>query len=204
MADVRRFVRDNVVFIAAFVLPAVVAALFILATAIPRFTVPLPQHDLVFRIEHYQSPPSEVNVEFIVPNGRLEAVVRPVPKATNPALGVPHAQRWALLLFDHQANQVREIPFELPRDIPEGESRTVVIDQLAGRRVIPGSTAPDGYNVSSLNTGGGGGIVGELFGMNRSYRRGIAISKSGRTIELELPPPHRESYAVIFPIGWVQ
>ena len=56
---------------------------------------------------------------------------------------------------------------------------------------------------SSLNTGGGGGIVGELFGMNRRYRRGIAIGRDGRTIELDLPAPFRDSYGVIVTIGWI-
>ena len=46
-------------------------------------------------------------------------------------------------------------------------------------------------------------IVGELFGMNRRYRRGVAVAKSGRTVELDLPAPHRESYAVIHTIGWI-
>ena len=106
-------------FVAAFALPGLVAALFIVATAIPRLTVPLPQHDLLFRIERYQSPPADVTVEFVVRDGHLEAVVAPVPKAVNPALGVPYVQRWSLLMFDHVANEVRELPLDLPRSVPD-------------------------------------------------------------------------------------
>jgi hypothetical protein len=204
MADVRRFLRENLVFVAAFALPAAVALLFILATAIPRWTVPLPQHDLVLRIDSYGQPPPEVFVEFAVRDGRLEADVRPVVRPENPNMGITYPQRWVLLLFDHTAMQVRELPVDLPRTLPPGESRTVGIDALAGRRVVSGDTAPDGYKVTSLNTGGGGGIVGELFGMNRRYRRGVAIARDGRTIDVDLPAPHRDSYGAITPIGWIQ
>jgi hypothetical protein len=204
MADSRGFLRDNAVLVAAFVLPAVVAVLFIMATAVPKWTVPLPQHDLLVRVDSYGSPPPEVYVEFVVRDGRLEADVRPVVKPDNPNMGITYPQRWTLLLFDHAEMRVREMSVNLPRTLPPGESRTVVIDALAGRRVTAGDIAPDGYSVTGLNTGsGGGGIVNDLFGMNRRYRRGIAIGRNGRTIELELPAPHRESYGTIVTIGWI-
>jgi hypothetical protein len=173
--------------------------------AIPTWTVPLPQHDLVFRIENYASPPASVSIEFAVREGRLEAVALPVSRSGNPAVAVPYVPRWTLMLFDHHTMQVREVPVDVPGSVPEGEVRTIPIAQLNERRVVAaGSTAPDGYNLVSLNTGGSrGGIVGEIFGMNRRYRRGIAMEKDGRTIEVELPSPHAESYATITPIGWL-
>ena len=66
------------------------------------------------------------------------------------------------------------------------------------RRVV--IEKPFGHDLSSaveLN-----GIVNEVFGMNRRYRRGIAIGRDGRTIELQLPTPYRESYGSIVTIGW--
>jgi hypothetical protein len=203
MADTRGFLRDNAVLVAAFVLPAIVAVLFILATAIPTWTVPLPQHDLLVRAEHYESPPPDLYVEYVVRDGRLEAVVKPVVKPDNPNVGITYPQRWKLLLFDHTTMEVREIPVDLPRDVAAGETRTVPVDALAGRRMLANEVAPDGYRVVSLNTyGSGGGIVNEVFGMNRRYRRGIAIGRDGRTIELQLPTPYRESYGSIVTIGW--
>jgi hypothetical protein len=203
MTDARRFLKDNLVLVAAFALPAAVAVLFLLATAIPTWTVPLPQHDLVLRVEQqpYSPTPAEVTADFTINNGQLEAVVRPVVRPENPALA-PYTQRWAVLLFDHTTMQVREIPLDLPKTVPQGETQTVVVQALAGRRLVQGETAPDGYRVTSLNTGGGGGIVGELFGMNRRYRHGVAIGKDGRTVELDLPLPYRDFYGVISTIGW--
>jgi hypothetical protein len=201
---VKKFLRENFVLVAAFALPGAVAALFLVAMAIPRWTVALPQHDLVISLERWDSTPSEVFVNFVVRNGRLEADLRPLTKPDNPAVGIVYPQKWALLLFDHQAMEVRELPLDLPKSLSDGETRTVPIAALAGRRIVPGDDAPDGYRVSSLNTGSsGGGIVGELFGMNRRYRRGMAVSKSGRTVELQLPAPHRESYGAIHMVGWI-
>jgi hypothetical protein len=127
-----------------------------------------------------------------------------VPPPQNPAMGAPYVQRWVLLLFDHAANRVTEIPVDLPRDIPPGEARTIVIEALAGRYVTSDTVAPDGYRVTSLSTGGSGGIMGELFGMSRRYRRGIALGKNGRTVEVELPAQYRDTYGVIAPIGWIR
>jgi hypothetical protein len=202
--SVKKFLRENFVLVAAFALPGAVAALFLAAMAIPRWTVALPQHDLVLSIERWDSTPSEVFVNFVVRDGRLEADLRPVTKPDNPAVGIVYPQRWALLLFDHQAMEVREVPLDLPKTLAVGETPTVPIEALAGRRIVPGGDAPDGYRVSSLNTGSsGGGIVGDLFGMNRRYQRGVAVAKSGRTVQLQLPPPHRESYGTIHTIGWI-
>jgi hypothetical protein len=201
---VKKFLRENFVLVAAFALPGAVAALFLVAMAIPRWTVPLPQHDLVLSVQRWDQSQSEVFVTFVVRDGRLEADLRPVTKPDNPALGMTYPPKWALLLFDHEAMEVRELPLDLPNSLPEGETRTVPIDALAGRRIVPGGDAPDGYSVSSLNTGSsGGGIVGEIFGMDRRYRRGVAVSKSGRTVELDLPAPHRETYGTIQAIGWI-
>ena len=203
MADTRGFLRDNAVLVAAFVLPAVVAVLFIMATAIPKWTVPPPQHDLILRVGRYDSPPPDVYVEFAVRDGTLEADVRPFVKPSSPNVGVVYPERWTLLLFDHSAMRLREVSTDLPRSLPSDQKLTVAVAALAGHRVMTGDEAPDGYKVTSLNTyGSGGGIVSELFGMNRRYRRGIAIGKGGRTIELELPAPYRESYGSIVTIGW--
>jgi hypothetical protein len=203
MTDARRgFFKDNLVLVAAFALPAVVAALFVLATAIPKWTVPLPQHDLVLKVDDYKQP--AVIAEFVARNGRLEADLRPVPRPQDPNAGLPYNQRWTLLLFDHRTLTIREVPVDLPASIPDGETRTIVVDALAGRVVTPDTVAPDGYRVTSLSTGGSGGIVGELFGMNRSYRRRIAIGRDGRTIELDLPAPHRDSYGSVVAIGWIR
>jgi len=192
---------------AAVVLPAAVALLFILATVIPKWTVPTPQHDLVLEVEASHEPlPHAIMVEFVVRDGQVLAVVRPVPRSENSAMGITYPPRWRLMLLDHESMQVREIPAPagLPATLPQGETRTIVVDALAGRRVTPGRTAPDGYTADGGSGGGGTGMVGELFGMNRRYRRALSISRDGRTIQLELPAPYRDTYGAIVPLGWTE
>ena len=207
MTDARRgFFRDNLVLIAAFALPAAVALLFVVAMAIPRWTVPPPQHDLVLRAQRpYDTPSSDVTVEFTVRDGRVEAIARPVPKQDDkPPHSVMPAPRWGLLLFDHRSMEIREIPVEVPASLPEGGSRTVAVAALAGRRVLPVRPAPDGYEVDPSYRGRGVGIVGDIFGMGRSrYARGLLLSRGGRTIELTLPAPYRNSYWEVQPLGWI-
>ena len=40
--------------------------------------------------------------------------------------------------------------------------------------------------------------------MSRRYRRGIALGKDNRTVEVELPAQYRDTYGVITPIGWIR
>jgi hypothetical protein len=205
MTQARRFLRDNIFLVAAFVLPAAVALLFIAASAIPRWTVPPPQHDLVFRVERpYEASPPEIFTDFVVRDGQLVVTVRPVVRPDGPAQGIVYPQRWALLQFDHENGEAREIPLDLPRTLPQGETQTIGIRELTARRVLPGVTAPDGYEAVSAAGGSGTGIVGDLFGMNRRYRRGLDLRRAGRTVHVELPAPYREGYGAIVPIGWLE
>lgn len=195
MRSSHSFLRDNAFLLAAILLPALVAAFFIIANTIPRYTVPDPAHDLVFRAARpYDGSPGTVSVDFIVRNGQVEAVVRLAPpQSYNP--------RWGLLLFDHETMRVRELPLDLPVLVPEGETRTVAIEALAGRRVMDEARAPDGYRVES-ERGSNSGLVGDIFGMGR-YRSGLALSNGGRVVALELPPPYDEGYSQVSPVGWV-
>lgn len=208
MTDARRgFFRHNLILIAAFALPAAVAVLFILATAIPRWTVPDPQHDFLVRAERpWESPPSEVTVEFTERNGQVVAIVRPVPKP-DPKMapyGVPQAPRWGLLRFDHESRQLREVAVNLPTTVQQGETHTIPVDALAGVRVLPGATAPDGYQIDTSFRSGRTGIVGDLFGMNGGrYGRRLAVARDGRTVEVSLPAPYRDSYGQMYPLGWI-
>ena len=126
-----RFLRDNAFIVAAVALPVLVGAFFVVASAIPRWTVPGPAFDLVMRVPRpYDATPNKVIVEFNVRDGRVEGTARPAP----PDQG--YSQRWALLYFDHTTMTVREIPFEQPASLAPGEeSRTLVVEPLSKMRV---------------------------------------------------------------------
>src|SRR5262245_60235885 len=121
------FLRDNAFIVAAVALPVAVAGLFLIATIIPRWTIPAPAYDLVMRATRpYDASRTGVVVDFAVREGRVEATFRP-PIPPN-----VYAEPSALLLFDHETMSVREIPLELPTRMDEGEPpRTIVVEALS-------------------------------------------------------------------------
>jgi hypothetical protein len=188
-----RVLRDNVFLFAAVALPLLVVGLFLVASAVPRWTVEPPGYDLVIRADGgYQPDQAQVLVGFRVREGRVVAEVQPAAPNTYP-------QRPSLYLFDHVTADVRELPLDLPLRLAEGETlRVVPIEALAKREVLDGPNAPDGY-AFDLRYRRGPGVVGELFGMGR-YDAGAAVVKGGRVVPLMIPPPQRYS---IQSIGWL-
>jgi hypothetical protein len=191
-----RFLRDNAFLIAAVLLPLVVIAFFLLSTAIPRWLVPPPTHDLVLQVERgYGQVGPRLTVEYIVRDGRVEARVRPIPADTL-------LQPAALFLFDHDSLTVREIPVDLPTDLGENDPpRTFVVEALAGRRVLDGMAAPDGYRFESRSHGGPG-LFGSLFGMNR-YETKFALVNKGRAVLIELPSTPYQYPSSARAVGWL-
>lgn len=192
-----RFVRDNAFILAAVALPVLVAAFFLIASAIPQWTVADPTYDLVLRVPRpYDTGQTKVTVDFEVRDGLVEAVLRPVPEHV-------YGQLWALLYFDHDAMSVRELPLDLPASLPNGEERrTIAIDALQNVRVSPQLTAPDGYALET-STSGGPGLVGDLFGIGRYRARAVLVNR-GRMVRLELPAPYEQPYsATAYTVGWV-
>jgi hypothetical protein len=192
-SDVGQFVRRNAFLVAAASLPLVVVIFFLLAAAVPQWTVPSPAYDAILRGSTYEQPPQRVSVEFIVRDGRVQATVRPAPANTYPS-------RSTLFLFDHRTMKVTRITVDVP-DLKEADTpQTFVVPELAARHVVSSTVAPDGYELKH-RTGGSGGLVGDLFGMDR-YNRNASLVNRGRVISINLPPPY-EYYSPIYVLGWV-
>jgi len=179
--------------IAAIALPLVVVAVFLVASAVPRWTVAAPSYDFLFRADSgYNPAANQTVVNIVVREGHVVAEVRPAQANTYPP-------QPALFVFDHRTLIANEVRLELPSRLEDGEaSRLVPIDPLANRRVLDTANAPDGY---AFSTGyqRGPGLVGELFGMNR-YGARVAIEKGGRVVPIVIPDPARYS---ILPVGWL-
>jgi hypothetical protein len=191
--DAGRFVRQNAFLVAAVSLPVVVVVFFLLAAAIPRWTVPPPAYDLVLRGSSYDQPVQRVSVDFDVRDGRVQATVRAVAANMYPS-------RATLFLFDHRTMKVSRVAVDVP-DMKEGEPpRTFVVPALAKLHVIATATAPDGYELK-LRSSGGTGIVGDLFGMGH-HDRNVSLVNRGRVVSVALPPPY-EYYSPVSALGWV-
>ena len=177
-----RFLRDNAFLVAAVALPLVIVGLFLLITAIPRWTVPPPAYDLLVRTSEYEHPSPTVFVDFVVRDGRLHASLR----QAEPNSYAPGAKLW---LFDHATMNTREIAIDLPRELGPGEStRLVPIGPLAGRRAVSDPRAPDGYELQN-RTQRGTGLLGDLFGMGRSGES-VSLVNRGRVIPVRTSLPH--------------
>ena len=114
---------------AAFGLPGAVAALFLVAMAIPKWTAAAARPRDGHRAVGLDTRRGFVT--FVVRGGRLEADLRPLVKPDNPAVGIVYPQKWALLLFDHEAMAVREVQLNLP------QSLSAVRRELSRSRRLP-------------------------------------------------------------------
>ena len=179
--------------IAAIALPLIVVAVFLVASAVPRWTVAPPSYDFLFRANNgYNPTTNQTLVNFVVREGSLVADVRPAAPNTYPV-------HESVFLFDHRTLTATEIRLDLPSRLEEGETlRTIPVASLATRRVLEGPKAPDGYTFDTRYQGGPG-LVGELFGMNRHGPR-ASIVKSGRVVTIAVSDPFRYS---IQAIGWL-
>ena len=186
--------RANAFLVAAAALPLAVVGLFLLSTAIPRWTVPPPEYDLLLRANGpYNRTPQRVAVDFSVRNGQVVATVRTTPENTYP----PPA---TLFLFDHRTSQTRTIPFEIPNVTESTSPMTVPVEALHGWTILDQPVAPDGYTFDS-RTQRGPGIVGELFGMNR-YDTQASITKDGRVVPIRTTSTSGDLSGLSV-LGWV-
>ncbi|HVH26550.1 MAG TPA: hypothetical protein VM818_07325 [Vicinamibacterales bacterium] len=194
MAGSRDFLRQNAFLLAATALPVAVVVFFVLASVIPRWTVPPPAYDLLLRTEGgYDQSGPRVSVDYNVRDGRVEATVRPLPPNVNLAPA-------KLFLFEHATMNVREIAVDLP-DLSEGDPpRTFVVDGFEGRRAEAQTRAPDGYALD-IRARRGPGLVGEIFGMGR-YDSAASLVNRGHVVPIRLPADQRFFYGLRM-VGWL-
>jgi hypothetical protein len=198
-----RFLRENAFLAAAVCLPLVVVVFFALASSIPRWMVAPPAYDLLLTANgSYSRADHRVSVEFAVHDDGLDMVITPLPTS-----GGTTSRRARLLLFDHATMAVGEVTVEIPEAAEHLKEQdpplTRRVAGFAGRRVLDRVRAPDGYQLENRRSRGGG-IVGELFGMNRYGTEMVLISK-GRVVPIRMPLAFLEAYyAPTSFVGWVE
>lgn len=182
MTQSRGFLRENVFLVAAVSLPVLVVAFFLLATAIPRWTVPPPAYDLL--VKGYKPYSGDfrlkVSYDLDVRDGRLQLTVRPL--ATEQYQNKP-----VLFLIDHRTLDARQVPMTL-RETPPDAPETTLFDPVPGRLLLDGTKAPDGYTLEPRPYHSTG-LLGDLFGMH-SYDAGMVLKNRGRVVPVALPTPY--------------
>lgn len=192
MTPSRGLLRDNAFLVAAVSLPVLVVGFFLLATAIPRWTVPPPAYDLL--VKGYKPYSGDyrlkVSYDLDVRNGRLQLTVRPL--ATEQYQNKP-----VLFLVDHRTLDAHEVAMTL-RETPPDAPETTIFDPVPGRTLLDGTKAPDGYTLDQRPYHSTG-ILGDLFGMH-SYQSSMGLSNRGRVIPVALPQPYD---APMYFVAWV-
>ncbi len=198
------WLKKNFFAVASVGLPLLVVGLFLLATAIPKWTVGQPQYDLLFSVNEYNRQDQQLQLVLSSEKGVLTATA-------HPKHGYGPSNR--LYYFDASENIVREIPITIPADIqtelapvkPEDpdKSRSFTPEETADLRLLEGDTAPDGYVLESESRRSRG-LFGELFGLGRNQPK-LRVVKNGRVVGIS-PPANSQSrpyYGTNF-IAWVE
>lgn len=203
------WLKDNIFIVAAVVLPLAVAAVFLIATALPKLFVEDPSYALLVAIGDHRASPSNYGIEFEVRNNRLTA--RALHSNTNRYYRQAQVYRYTPgdeLMERIDVGIDDAVQAQLESDAErEGklEARTALPlpEALANLELITTTTAPDGYRFRS-DYRGGAGLFGALFGM-RSRHHVVAIEKQGRVVELgaELEQLQGYSYYNVQFLGWI-
>ena len=188
-----KYFRQNPMIAAGILLPLIVVAFFVLATAIPKLLADPPAHDFLFSVPYSDGSKPSIEVRFDVVDERLRARLyktnvgyRRVPK---------------LYLFEHETLEVREISVDLPGDTEDFEDADEIeIAEFADRLISTDRTAPDGYEVRQPGYRGGD-LMTSLFGGRRRNR--LAIHKSGAVINVRHPGNNLYYYSNVTFLGWV-
>ena len=136
--SLKKVLRENIVLVAGIALPIFVMALFLLATWIPSWLVDPPQHDLLISgVSWNDRSRNTVNL-VVTDEGRLKARYFRQAEGESP--------KRQLFLFDHKANEVREVllPNPLEANFVDSEYE-VTIPDFETRTVSTNRTSPDGY-----------------------------------------------------------
>jgi len=188
-----RHIRQNPTIAAGILLPLLVAALFVLATAVPRLLVAAPEYDLLFTVNDYRQGTNPVEVRFDVDGERLRARAY---NAANDYRNVPLLYR-----YEHATKSVRRIEIDLPAGSEEfADGAELEIPDLAGVRVSPATRAPDGYEMTTPEYRRNG-LMGLFFGGR--HNSGIAIRKDGAVYEVPNVDGRNFYYGNVTFVGWI-
>lgn len=198
-----RFIKENLVLIAGITLPALLVVGFLLLAQIPRTMVDPLQYDFLvvgYRYDRQQLRNFYLNLE--VKDGKLVGRATPINNNNN------YNNQQQAVIFRFRANQNRfdEISYELPEGLDALEAATTFpIAETAELTLDKKSESPDGFTFEYLGYRGGGGLLGELFGMRRRYDQNYVLNKGGVRVDLPHPGPQPYYYYggnLVF-LGWV-
>jgi len=188
--------------IAAIAMPITIACLFLVASTLPRIFVADPQYDLLISIDSHTLPHRPYRVAYSVKNDQLVAHLL--------TEGIEHyyysgqlyrlnTKTGRIAHLDSPSMESLAAQFNAQSDVPIQQQIALPSD-LEALTLIPGDTAPDGYEFRH-GYRRGPGLVGDIFGM--SHRRSnMLIEKKGRIVSFN--DESHGAYHNVAILGWVK
>jgi hypothetical protein len=197
-----KWIRENLVLVSGILLPLLLVGGFLVLNSMPRMLADPPEYDFLlvgYRYD-YQNP-SNYYLAFEVRDGKLSG--RAIVKGQNQQ----HLNRQYAGIFLYRAKDqtFEEIAFDLPTGLEDlTESVELDLGDASGLNLDKRKTSPDGYQFEYLGYRGRGGLLGEIFGMNRRYESNYVLKKDGTYIDLPEPTldPYYYQNELHF-MGWV-
>ena len=197
------WIKNNLVLVSGIVLPVLLVAGFLVLSQVPKMMADPPEYDFVLVGYQYDyQQPGNYYLTFEVRDGRLSG--KAVPNSQNNY----NPNRHKAQIFHYRAsnNSFEEIPFDLPYGLESMEGPIPLdLGQAANLPLDKRSESPDGYRFEFLGSRGSGGLLGELFGMNRRYESNYVLTKDGAYFDLPVPSPGPQTYYYhdLQFMGWV-
>ncbi|MDX1460314.1 MAG: hypothetical protein R3348_04600 [Xanthomonadales bacterium] len=197
------WLRRNGVLVAGIVLPVLLIVGFLLLQKAPSLLEDPPQYDFLLVAYRYDAQhPRDFHLSFEVREGRLFGRATPGRAGQH----YPNRQHAGLFRYDASTQAFDEIIYELPPGIDniDEEPLTFEISEASRLRLDKSKRSPDGYTFEFLGYRGGGGLLGELFGMRRRYDNPYVLSRDGAHFALPRPEPGPHYYAHdLHFLGWI-
>jgi hypothetical protein len=197
-----KWIKDNLVLVSGIVLPILLIGGFLVLSSMPRMLADPPQYDFILVNYHYDyQQPGNYTLSFEVRDERLTG--KAIPKDET----VTHANRQhaSLFRYDAEQNAFEEIPYDLPENVDSIETPTTLeLRATSNLKLDKRNKSPDGYTFEYLGYRGRGGLLGELFGMRRSYESNYVLKKGSAHFDLPNPSNDPNYYAndLRF-LGWI-
>jgi hypothetical protein len=197
-----KWIKDNLVLVSGILLPVLLVAGFFVLNKMPRMLADPPAYDfLLVGYQYDYQNPSDYYLSFEVRDGKLHG--RASPKGDDNR----NINRQQAGIFRYRAkdNTFEEIIFDLPAGVDQlEESVPLDLGEAGTLKLDKRKTSPDGYQFEFLGYRGRGGILGEIFGMNRRYESNYVLKKGSAYIDL--PQPWTDSYYYqndLHFMGWI-
>lgn len=198
----RQWIRQNLVLVSGILLPLLLIAGFFVLGKVPATLAEPPKFDFVLVAYRYDyQHPDDYYLTFEVRDGHLQG--RVVPTDEQRVRTGPQSAR--IFRYDAEANAFEEVVYDLPEEVEDleqsvplslGDLETLTLD----KRV----TSPDGFRFELAGYRGGGGLLGEMFGMRRQYEGRYLLRKDESWLELPEPSPGEDTYQYDLQfMGWV-